>query len=238
MNLLLPTIAPYNNSHFSSYFSLDYTILHLDYYPIKNDQYNEFFEQMNDSYHIYSQVQTLYICTDFINKLPTNILQFKVLKKLTINGSRWWDLNMTQIPNTIEIVELINQSNLQPASIIGCEQLINLKILKLDADAFNIKIRTNDYCTTYFDCKCNFDDIMGCDCPPGCQLDKKYSIPNLPNLTTIMFQSGELLVDDLFLDNTIWKNDILNHPVLSRVKHRIKSITCDGDHYIEIKLTC
>ncbi len=202
MDLLLPTTAPYH----SSYFSSDYTILHLDYYSIENNQYNEFFEQMNDSYHIYSQVQTLYICTDFINELPEVILNFQVLKNIIVEGSRWWNLNMTQIPTSIEMVAFTGQSNLTANSLKGCERLINLKTLKLDPCAFNIKIR----------------ELWESNNP----IDLDISIPNLSNLIVIIF---ELPYGDV-LDNPNWSIEISQHPVLVQVKHRIKTITYDhGD---------
>lgn len=136
---------------FENWLTPDFTRLHLSYYNddnfdgCKTSSYDELFDKLN----LYDTLQILTIGTDFINILPPNVLKFKKLKSLTVIGSRWCDLNMTQIPPSVERIVLVDQTNLSYRCLIGMEKLVNLKELYLDYSAFNLPaINDPDYLYT------------------------------------------------------------------------------------------
>lgn len=138
---------------FENWLSPDKTQLHLSYYSF--DEFSEddrpncckisSYDELFDKLDLYDTLLILTIDTDFIYTLPPNVLKFKKLKSITVKGCRWWNLNMTQIPESIEKIVLVDQTNLSPKCLIGMKKLINLKELYLDYSSFHFPDINDEY---------------------------------------------------------------------------------------------
>src|SRR5438067_11112693 len=96
------------------------------------DNYNQYFDQLNQNVDAYKSLETLSIETDNINEIPRNVSKFKNLIELRISGSRFWNLTMERIPKSVKVLYLIHHSNLQANCLKGMDRLINLVELHLD----------------------------------------------------------------------------------------------------------
>ena len=114
---------PQNNCE--NYLTFDGTKLRIDTEVSKCETY---FETLNEIYEIYDSVEEMFIQSDLTNELPKEIFNFKNLKSLTLEGCRWWNLSMCQIPNSVTNLQMRVYS---PSCFEGMEDLINLKVLKL-----------------------------------------------------------------------------------------------------------
>jgi len=103
------------NYRFKNYISKDKNILILSA-DIQNNGYNDdydgYFDKLNDEVQIYDITETLIINSDSINEIPNNVLKFNNLKKLNVSGSRFWNLQLTQVPKSVETLIFIDHSNL------------------------------------------------------------------------------------------------------------------------------
>jgi hypothetical protein len=150
--------------------------LRLDYYSAegfdgcKEESYNNYFDELNE----YDTLEELYIHTDFIHNLPSNVLKFTKLKKLEIAGSRFWNLTMERVPVSVEKLIMTEHSNLSPRCIIGMNRLVNLKELWVD-DVFDVWV----HIATDTDCTCT--DKYTSDEPI-------ISMHHIPNLLVVIKQ--------------------------------------------------
>lgn len=121
------------SDRFGNFITEDKSFLHLSYFKRSEvEDYDDFFDELNE----YEVVTNLYFETDYINRLPPNIKKFRNLIKLTVCGSRFTDLNMTQVPENIQTLVLVEHSNLSNYCVFGMENLTNLRHLFLDFKPF------------------------------------------------------------------------------------------------------
>jgi hypothetical protein len=231
------------NPHFYK-LSDNFKILYLEHTCGNNGETNGsflcFFDTLsnNISVNLYDTLETIQLKTDYFYGTPLCISKFKKLTNLEISGSRMWDLNMRSIPNSVKVLKFITYANLPSKCIEGMHKLINLETLYLDIDSFSLKLIKPCYSFSRW----NYDK------------QKIIPIPNLQNLTTIIF----LINKDFYYENG--KNDfsdkaeceqliennkdyISTHSLFENIVHRINNICfsskCDYDcnSYLIIKLT-
>lgn len=208
------------NKYFNEYITQDNKYLHLSYSSLVNngsslESYNEYLDELDLKFNIYKLTEKLFLCTDFIHKLPSNILKFINLKEIEVDGTRFWDLNCSQLPISITTIRFY-YTNLSSDFIIGMDRLINLYSL-------HIYDRSFDFSRIHIDEQHNPD------------LDKP--IPNLPVLKFINIYLCE--ATELYLASNNWKNKIMNHKLLSDVKNRIINMEfeeyyCFGEDYYSV----
>jgi hypothetical protein len=81
----------------------------LEYvFPDSNKTDLEMYNDLFDMLDIYNSCKKIYITTDYIYSLPSNLKKFKVLELLIIDGSRFWDITEDQIPSSIKILDFYN----------------------------------------------------------------------------------------------------------------------------------
>ncbi len=59
-------------------------------------------------------------------------------KKFTVVGTRFWNLNLLMISQTIKVLSLIETMNLLANCLLGIEQLIHLEEIHLNAETFHL----------------------------------------------------------------------------------------------------
>jgi len=118
------TICIYDHFRFTNQ---ELVALHQD------NQFN-FFQRLQQEYHVFEMIENMTIETDGCFGFENDILkQFTKLKYLHISGSRWWNLQMNQFPDSIESLQLTDSANLSLKKLWnGIETMVNLKTLYLD----------------------------------------------------------------------------------------------------------
>ncbi len=143
----------------NNYLTLDRKYLHLYEINLKESfntkLYDEFFDQLNNTQNIYSTVENLYLQTDLIDSIPRQIKKFEKLNQLTISGTRFWNLDLINVPQSVKVLSLIDHLNLHSNCLIGMDQLINLEEIYLEAETFYF-----DYLFFYESLKKNESDQM------------------------------------------------------------------------------
>ena len=86
---------------------------------------------MNKIYNVYNECEKMYLETDFNHRFPKIFLNFKKLKELKISGSRLFDIDCYQIPESVEILD-IESRNMNEDVLNGIEKLVNLKKISVD----------------------------------------------------------------------------------------------------------
>jgi hypothetical protein len=111
--------------------------LHLSYPNIENisddseEGWNVSISEMNKIFKVYNECEKMYLDTDYYYRFPKIFLNFKKLKELKIRGTRMSHLDCTQIPESVEILD-INSPNVNEDIINGIEKLVNLKSIFVD----------------------------------------------------------------------------------------------------------
>jgi len=91
------------------------------------DECNKFLDDLNILHQIYTKTVTLILDSDLLlYLLVENFLKFSTVKKMVINGQRWFHLNCTNIPISTEHLDVIDQSNLPPEFFRNSARLNNL----------------------------------------------------------------------------------------------------------------
>ena len=197
--------------HSDSCISMDHKMLCLSDHTLSHEQeYDEYFDKLDQEEHIYDLVLTLIIETDHIHRIPDNVKKFKNLKNLIVQGSRFWDLDMIPVPESVCTLKLIEHTNLQECCILGMEKLLCLTELYLDMKAFAFSL-IFEYSSLYRGSNTQVNDLI--------------PIPDLPKLKLISFHTGiSYRQEDLKL---YWKKIFKNNLLLSKIKHRITKIILD-----------
>lgn len=209
----------------------DYKFLCLSYNDTggsEESKYNNLLDNLDEKYGIYNTVERLYLETDFIYKLPSSIKKFNKLIEIEVQGSRWWNLSMLDLPlpNNIEIVKFVNQSNLNKDCVKGCDQFAKLKVLCLDSDQF---INTN-HISKYGNIKEEREDEN--------DDESEVILPDLSNLETIELWLGTYYNEENDFDIN-WKEILKDNCILLKnIKYKINSIeyNTESDWKIIIKL--
>lgn len=157
-----------------------------------------------DDLKSYDTLKELHIHGDSILAIPSNVLKFKNLKYLEVSGCRFWKLNMTQVPISVETLILTRHANLQPKCIVGMERLVNLKNLEI-MDVFGITA-------------CVDVEQTACDSP--CD---DLRLPNMKGLT-ITFESQTRG----FTPIHGWREQVLNDALFKNIKND-DNITLEAD---------
>lgn len=186
------------------------------YFATDESGYDEYFDQLDREEQLYDKVETLILVTDFLHKIPSHVLKFKNLKKLNVMGSRFWDLNFHQVPESVQTLILTDHTNLQYHCINGMERLVDLIEIDLDMRPFYL-----EYIFQWSQSR-----------PDGNTL---IPIPNLQNLRTISFHSGRSYHQDELKPN--WKGLFKNDYLFKNIKHRIANISINYDSLPVIKVT-
>jgi len=215
--------APEFKNHFKSCITVDRKSLCLSYAIYDSDEsgYDDLFDQLDLEEKIYDKLETLILETDHIHKIPDHVLQFKNLKKINIMGSRFWDLDLTQVPGSVEVLILIDHTNLPLFCLNGMEKLINLTDVHLDKKPFdNVFSNVFEYSSHYGYSKTDTN------------INRIYQIPDLPKLKTISFHTG-ISYDQNDL-KPYWRKILKNHHMFSKIKTRITNICLDYDNISKI----
>lgn len=180
------------------------------------EAYNKYFNQLDTEVGIYDKTEKLIFETDFIKKIPNNVLNFRNLKEIDIRGARFWELDCSHIPISIEVLRLIEHSNLHSKCINGMDKLINLTTLDLNCKPFDFSHILEYYENTDTD----EDEI---DIIP---------IPNLPNLGSITIHTNYYKYN--LKPN--WMTFFVNHALFNNIKNRINKLGLSGEDCIKIKI--
>ena len=171
--------------------------------------WNIFIDNKNDVYDIYSNCEELFLVTDFYFVLPKVFLKFERLKKITVNGLRWFGLNCRQIPVTIEYLDLYSQ-NLPRNALDGIDRMKELRTLILPYNAFYDSQVEND--TTQFDMVPIYD--------------LEY-LSEIRIIIKLLSDSDENSIDK-------YKNIISNGKLLDNIRYRMKLMQYNRDKFNNI----
>lgn len=216
MNILKVVGNDLQTNSFISFITGDRKFLCLLYPSINND-YNSYFDKLDSEEGTYNKLEKLRIETDFINAIPENVSKFINLKTLIIEGSRFYDLKMIQVPISVEVLYLVEHTNLQRECIEGMDRLINLTSLYLDFKPFGF---LNIFKGEYNENKSENNIIT--------------IPPNLMKLKLIEFHSSigyskEMLKHD-------WKTVFIRNGLFSNIRDRIKDIIVEDDLWFDISI--
>ena len=191
-----------STEHFCAILTENNEYLHLSYVGIESTQesYNFYFDELNKDKNIYTRVSKLSIETDFIYDLPSHIFKFINLTHLSIAGSRFWDLNMTKIPNTAKVLH-IEDANCGEYCLEGIEGLCNLEELHVNLDRFNLQ--------GIFEYGCEDNEIS-------------ESFIHLPNLKKIWLRSGVVYNQSDLKEN--WRSILLDNISFQKIRENIVSV--------------
>lgn len=219
LNIIPNNVEPFPSSKcLESWITEDRQYLNLSYASLENgcfeQSYNKYFDELDLEEQTYTKVIKLSIETDFINRIPDNVMRFQNLTHLKITGSRFWDLSMDQIPETVRVLYLTEHSNLQPECLKGMDKLINLEEFCVDWHPFgfdNILIDL-DYDTVE---EVEQDEIL-------------FPITNLPKLKKIIFRSGIFYSKQDF--KIKWIEILKIHPLFQNIRNRITNVSIENDY--------
>ncbi len=167
--------------------------------------YNDFFDRLNQSEKTYVTVESLYLETNYLRSIPEKIKEFQRLNELTITGSNFWDLNLINIPITVNILRLVKYTRLRSIDLLGLDRLINLQELHVDATAF--------YLEQLFLYSCRVDDSYG---------HYVIAMPNLPKLKCICFYYNQIPLKNQLKED--WIDLLKKNPLFHHIVNRIDSI--------------
>lgn len=203
---------------FQCYYKEGY--LHLDYPNIENisddDEigWNVSISEMNKVFNVYNECEKMYLCTDFYYRFPKIFLNFKKLKHLTLDGTRWFYINCNQLPITLEYLD-IDSINTNLKVLDGMDKLEKLKTICLDFSTFFGRdwFQENLYEIENNDINNNDEDVI--------------PFYNIESLKKIIFHIGTSLhEDELKIDLRI----ILKNKLFDNIRHRITNINIQSDN--------
>lgn len=196
----------------------DGRLLYLSYPDVRNDgltnkegllNLDREFINLDKEYNIVENTSELYIESDLYQILPNIVREFKNLEIVEISGSRWFELNCTQFPQSVKKIIVSEQLNLPEDFLNGSHYLLNLE-----------EIHIPMYCL--------LDTLKNYPTDEQEEENKQQSllyyqpIADLPNLHKIVLVTYSCLDrDDIRSD---WKVYIENLPLLENVKYRIHKI--------------
>jgi Leucine-rich repeat (LRR) protein len=196
--------------------SKNHKYLHLSYF---SDQYDDFFDELDREINTYDVLETLVLQTDFINEIPRNVIKFKNLKKINVQGSRFWNLRLTQVPECVETLILTEQTNLQEECINGMDRLVNLTEIMLDMNPFR-------FSNIFENGSAQLTGVYGYD-DEGDDIKRGPMIPCLSGLKKISFHTGiSYRKEDLVRG---WKKIFKNNYLFSKIKEKIVSIDLNDE---------
>ena len=207
----LKVVADENQFFTDCWISVDRKLLHLSYLDSKIE-YDDFFDQLDLEEHTYDKVEKMVFETDFYYEIPTNVSKFKNLKKLTVMGSRFWNLALTQVPDCVETLVLTDHTNLQAHCIDGMEKLINLVEIQLDMKPFFFSDIFDYPCARRSGGKDNDNDNNG----------QILTIPCLHGLKKISFHTSISYQREDLVPG--WKRLFKNNRLFTKIKERIALI--------------
>jgi hypothetical protein len=197
--------------------------LHLDYPNIQNitddneEGWNLSISEMNKIFNVYDKCDKMYLCTDFYYRFPKIFLNFKKLKHLTLDGTRWFYVDCEQLPNTLEYLD-IDSININPGFAKGMDRLINLHTICIDFSRFF----GNDWFV--INLYKNYEDDIIFDI--GDDIDEIEPFYNLQSLQKIVFHIGTSLYEE---ETKINLNMLSKHKIFDNIRHRIKEIYIEHD---------
>jgi len=200
---------------FESYYKEGY--LHLDYPNIENISddnetgWNVSISEMDKIFNVYNECEKMYICTDYYYRFPKIFLNFKKLKHLILDGTRWFYISCEQLPHTLEYLD-INSVNTNLKVLKGMDKLEKLNTICLDFGTF--------FGNNWFQY-----NIYGNEN----ENENKNIIPfyNHDSLKKIIFHIGTGLdEDELKIDLQI----ILKNKIFDNIRHRITNINIQSDN--------
>ncbi len=198
---------------------MDLYVSDIDYTSPGIAEYNEYFDKLDLKDNIYNTTKKLTLDTNIITRLPDNIWKFKIVKEIDIRGTRFWNMDMTQIPKTVEILHLTELLNVSIKCFNGMNQMENLQILYLNFDIF--------VSASLFIFSDKTTELIG-------SCDDFIPIPNLPKLKNIIFENDT----DCYTDDTlkeIWTTILIDDMLFSKIKHRIISVEAyDIDSFFKV----
>lgn len=181
-------------------------LLYLSYPPFKDIYDSEYcgkvFDLIDEKYNIYEECESIFYETDWQYELLKEFKKFKKLKDITIDGTRFYDLDLDQIPNTVEKLDISSSINLPSELLDRLDLLPNLKILIICGRYFGI----DEYIS--------WDDYITWDA------DIKTPIKDLKNIKYIKFIEVKP-IDTFYVD---WSKKLSEASFMKNIKYRIKNI--------------
>jgi hypothetical protein len=172
--------------------------------------------QLHKKCHVYSMVTHLAIETDSIHELPKEVSKFRNLIFLNVQGSRFWDLKMTQVPVSVRFLYFISLSNLTCSCLEGMEKLIQLEELHIDVGPWQLDKILLDQ---------ELDDL---------EYETRIPFAYIPHLRSITFYIGYPL-DNASIEPG-WEKRIKSHWLFDQTRCTIKSITYTGEMGFTIEM--
>ena len=94
-------------------------------------QFDASMRRLDAVYDIFSRVKDLVLYSNSLFALPPSIRRFSALVSIRVSGSRWWNLNMSQLPASVEQVSFLEMSSSSDV-LVGMDGLSRLAHLHLD----------------------------------------------------------------------------------------------------------
>jgi len=165
------------------------------------------FDELDSALNLYRSCTKIRIDTDSVfHPFPEEIKKFQMLKSVHLHGTRWFYLNCSQLPNTIETLDVTKQNNLSPTFCEGIENLTGLKDLHIELN--------------YIDKSSFYDFTPSPDCMEDFQ--KHLPIPHNSSLENIWIHTDVHTVRYLDKENLI--DNVRDAPFMENIRHRIISI--------------
>jgi hypothetical protein len=164
--------------------------------------YNEYLDTLN----VYTECEELFLETDSLNELPSNLSKFEKLSRVNISGGRFWSLKVDVLPQSVTYLDLSDHSNLNSNFYQDIDKhLPNLKKLLLPAETFGFE----------------FFEISTFFAQPPFQYPKANGVlPFLPSLSSIVLSCGYPHQNT----SMFTREYILSHPFLLNYKDRVQSV--------------
>lgn len=108
-------------------------IVNLIENKMNNFIYTEDIGELNDV-ELFQKIEYIHICSDSVYELPEFINKFTKLKKLTLEGTRSWELTCKNIPASIRYLDIKKLGNLYYSFFEGFEKFTNLRRLDINVN--------------------------------------------------------------------------------------------------------
>ena len=173
---------------------------------------------------VIQNVKDIDICSDFIWYIPRWISSCLALEKIRVKGSRWFNIELSQLPKNVQSVEFVNQTNLNIECLKGMECCEKLVHLFLDLTEISLVPIENSDATHH-----PYFKILD-------EQEIKYPLRKTASLTTIQlecrydFFTDTEISGDWFWENeqdcdfVNYKNALLQHSLFREIRDHVQSI--------------
>ena len=187
------------------------------YYCMVEDSkdFDLYLDSINEKYDVYEKITCISIETASVVSLAKNFLKFVRVKEIIFNGPRFFYLNCTNIPKSVEKIDATEQTNLPESFLFGSETLTNLTEIRLCGRPY---VDGRDF-PEYYDPEYSLEP-----------LENPTPIADLPRLERIIIVCESFQVNEFAVFNANdYKTLITNLSLLKNVKYRIFNVNPNAE---------